>query len=69
VNTKTKQIDDDVAKAASKKLTEDLRALLERAAQKQGDVAKVTKDLADLLEKQQQQQQQPPPQDDPKGGK
>ena len=66
VNEKTKSVDEAVSKAASKKLTEEWKALLERAAQKQGDVAKVTKDLADLLEK---QQQQAPPQDDPKGGK
>jgi hypothetical protein len=51
VNDKTKWIDGQAAKSGGK-LTEDLRALLERAGQKQGDVAKVTKDLGDMLQKQ-----------------
>jgi hypothetical protein len=51
VNGKTKWIDDQVSRTTERKLSEDLRALLERTSQKQGDVAKVTKDLADSLQK------------------
>ena len=55
VNGKTRRVDDQVRKADGAKLTEELRALLERAAQKQGDVARITGELADLLEKSERQ--------------
>jgi hypothetical protein len=58
VNDATRRVDDQAHQAAGGKLSDDLRALLERTAQKQGDVAKVTRKLAELIEKQQDDQNQ-----------
>jgi hypothetical protein len=50
VNRKTKWVDDMVARTADKKLTGELKPILERAAQKQGDVAGLTKKLAEQVD-------------------
>jgi hypothetical protein len=51
VNRKTAWVDEAVSRTKDRRLSSELRRVLERTAQKQAEVAKVTDDLARMLEK------------------
>ena len=50
VNVRTKRVDEQVAKTPAKKLTPELKETLRRAAQKEGDISRITDKLAKQLE-------------------